>query len=56
MLTEDFTIVLRILFVQQHKKQVYQNIKSPFMNRWYQLLYVKGGGPRARRAFPRASR
>ena len=41
MLTEDFTIVLRILFVQQHKKNVYQNIKSPFTKRWYQLLYVK---------------
>ena len=56
MLTEDFTIVLRLLFVQQHKKNVYQNIKSPFMKRWYQLLYVKWGGPRARGAYPGASR
>ena len=44
MLTEDFTIILRLIFVQQHKKNVYQNIKSPFMKRWYQLLYVNRGG------------
>ena len=44
MLTEDFTIILRLIFVQQHKKNVYQNIKSPFMKRWYLLLYVKWGG------------
>ena len=44
MLTEDFTIVFRLLFVQQQKKYVYQKIKSPFMKRWYQLLYVKGVG------------
>ena len=44
MLTDDFTIILRLLFVQQHKKNVYQNIKSTFMKRWYQLLYVKGVG------------
>ena len=55
MLTEDFTNVLKLLFVQQHKKNVYQNIKSPFMKRWYQLLYVKWGGPRARGAYPGAS-
>ena len=30
MLTDDFTIILRLLFVQQHKKNVYQNIKSTF--------------------------
>ena len=54
MLTEDFTIILRLIFVQQHKKNVYQNIKSPFMKRWYQLLYVKWGGPRARGGLPRS--
>ena len=47
MLTENFTIILRLIFVQQHKKNVYQNIKSPFMKRRYQLLYVKWGGPYA---------
>ena len=52
MLIEDFKIILRLIFVQQHKKNVYQNIKSPFMKRWYQLLYVKWGGPRARGAYP----
>ena len=54
MLTDDFTIILRLLFVQQHKKNVYQNIKSTFMKRWYQLLYVKWGGPRARGGLPRS--
>ena len=44
MLTDDFTIILRLLFEQQNKKNVYQNIKSTFMKRWYQLLYVKWGG------------
>jgi len=50
MLNDDFTIILRLLFVQRHKKNVYQNIKSTFMKRWYQLLYVKWGVPRARGA------
>ena len=54
MLTEDFTIILRLIFVQQHKKNVYQNIKSPFMKRWYQLLYVKGGGPISPGGLPRS--
>ena len=56
MLTENFTIILRLIFVQQHKKNVYQNIKSTFMKRWYQLLYVKWGRPRDRGAYPGASR
>ena len=56
MLTEDLTIILRLIFVQQHKKNVYQNIKSTFMKRWYQLLYVKWDGPRARVTHPGASR
>ena len=43
MLTEDFTIVLKLPFVQQHKKNVYQNIKSPFIKRCYKLLYVNWG-------------
>ena len=56
MLNDDFTIILRLLFVQRHKKNVYQHIKSTFMKRWYQLLYVIWGVPRARGAYPGASR